>query len=209
MVRERTAGVIEEAVLDLTLRGYAPAQIHRELAPIAKKHLLAVPSLRTVQRIARRAAPPDPSGPWRLWAGEGIARAHPELVAPVLAGVMEATEGRVEVLTNRSADWIATIRIAAPALPPWPCYVLARRYVAFEAGGRDTGQLDQVVALANRFIQAASFELTHYLGPDDPELHLLLGEIVFTARLSPDGSRLKVEKGAIDEIEEVSDEPQG
>jgi hypothetical protein len=102
----------------------------------------------TIRNVIDRESPPDASATWRLAAYDGLGQVHPELVLPILAGVHETTGGRVATFSNRVADWVAALRLAASQLSPWTTYVIARRYVAFEALGRDTGPLDLAVAIA-------------------------------------------------------------
>jgi hypothetical protein len=105
----------------------------------------------TIRSIIDREAPPDPSGLWQLIAFEGAGQRRADLVLPVLAAVNEKSAGRVSTLTNREADWVATIRLAVPRLNRWLCYEVARRYVAYEAQSRDTSQLDRALALAQHY----------------------------------------------------------
>lgn len=103
-----------------------------------------VPNIRTIQRIA---AEQQPDAAPETWLTSPVGN-DDELVLPVLAEVIVRTAGRRQRLTKPEAERVAQLRRAAPDIPPWRAYLLARLYV--EAGG-DVGvrqRLDAVVAFA-------------------------------------------------------------
>jgi hypothetical protein len=83
------------------------------------------PDPRTVQRKVRAARGRDAGTRWCF------AEADPEdarLVLPVLAALLEKTQGRVW-LTKDTADWIVRLKTAAPTLPDdYSTYIYARTY---------------------------------------------------------------------------------
>src|SRR3972149_5811696 len=102
--RERTPGQVEEAIIDMTLLGYTPTQIRRELPQVAAEKGLKAPSLRTIQRIARRPKPPDPTGQWQI---DDLPADDARIVLDFLAELISASEGRVTYVTRGEAPWIA------------------------------------------------------------------------------------------------------
>lgn len=119
-VRDRTPGPIEEAIIDLTLRGYTPVQIAGvlpgEVRKIAKREgwkSSKVPHLRTIQRIARRVKPSDQSGLWRIDDSAPAAARH---VLDFLALAITESEGRVTTVTRMEAEWIARFREVGPPM---------------------------------------------------------------------------------------------
>jgi hypothetical protein len=131
---------IREAIQDLALRGYSTAEIHRR---IVEQFPTMPPSDRTVAKYARQVTPHDRSGEWRLANATGEEAAF---VLPVLARVLEKTQGRTRHLSVAEAEWIVRLSSAAPDLPPWVAFWLARAYLhAAEVAG-DTDLLDRWVA---------------------------------------------------------------
>lgn len=151
MTRQITTRRIERPVKavieDLIARGLPPAQIQRELERRVVEGSADVlegavyPSLRTIERMWKRAQPPDPSGPWSLRdspGSEGI------LILEVLVEVMKRTKGQRSTLTREEAAWIARVRTVAPSLPAWGAFRVAHAYVA--RGEQSTEDLDQLLA---------------------------------------------------------------
>ena len=104
-----------------------------------------VPTLRTIQRYVRALSAPDLSGQWSPFEGD------PEDVAavlPVLAAVLEKTEGRTQQLTREEAAQVARVCRAAPDIPPWEAYGLARAAVVAKWTKASTEGLDHYLALA-------------------------------------------------------------
>jgi len=84
------------------------------------------------------------------------------ILLPVLAEVHQATEGQVQSVTRREADWIIRIRRAVADLPGWDAYLLARDYLARGERNEDTADLDWYLVMAPwrpgngmRYIEAA------------------------------------------------------
>jgi len=104
------------------------------------------PSLRTIQRLVAKLTPTDPSSPWSLADAEGD---DAELILPVLASVIEKTEGERQHLTRAEADWIERIRRAAPDLPPTvELFWLARDYILRTEREESTADIDAFLAFA-------------------------------------------------------------
>lgn len=122
----------------LALQGYTAPEIHKLLPADVR------PAVRTVYRIIEDAMPPDPSGSWAPLRSA----ISPGLVLPVLASVVEATDGRHASLTNAEAERIETLREAAPDLPLLETYVLAQAYVAADSQRADSEPLDMLLAFA-------------------------------------------------------------
>jgi len=181
-------------ILDLHLQGLSMRAIEAKLE--TEKRAVAY---NTIRNVLEREAPPDPSAPWQLSPYEGMGSAHPELVLPVLTGVVEATEGRVAEITNRCADWVAALRLSIPMLSPWPCYVLATRYVAFELQDRDTRELDRLLVHS----QQRSVDVTRP-PTEDSGLAALFRAVVMSDFATRYGGELKVvaeeERGEREEL---------
>lgn len=127
----------------LALMNWGATQIHthleRQEALVDRK----LPTVRTVQRIVAGLAPRDSSGPWHIQdADSGEAR----LILDVLAAVVTETEGRKSQLTRTEADWTVRIRRAATNIPTWETWMTARFYMAREAAGEETVDLDCLLA---------------------------------------------------------------
>lgn len=123
----------------LALEGYTAAEIHRGFPDDPDR-----PSVRTIYRIIEDVRPPDPSGTWKPLQSPVSAG----LVLPILAAVVEVTSGRRAHLTNDEAGRVEALRDAAPDLPPWETYVLARAYIGCDFQKKDSGPLDMVLAFA-------------------------------------------------------------
>ena len=127
-IKRRIDGDIEAEIRRLAVREWAATQIHRELER-RSDFKGRVPSLRTVQRIAD-----DYAKDTTWWS---LADADPDdaaLILPVLAELMEQSQGHVSRLYKGLADWIVRIRRAAPDMPvTWSlevtltCWEYARR----------------------------------------------------------------------------------
>lgn len=141
----RTDIAVERYVRQRTLEGYSPIQIHRSLGDMkAKGKIGRVPHIKTVRRIARSPVRDD-SGPWTLAEADGEEAA---LVLPVLAAVMQRTEGRVTGFTTKQAEWVQKVRQAAPDLPPWHVWQAAMSYFHAVGKGREVGVLSLNALLA-------------------------------------------------------------
>lgn len=115
--RKQLPIAIERKIRELADEGFSPSQIWRYVGEDKV-------DLKTVQRRVKEYAAPDTSGVWSL------ADAEPEdarLVLEVYAEVVARTAGRAWI-TRALADWIVRVRRAAPSLPPYNVYVVAREY---------------------------------------------------------------------------------
>lgn len=102
--------------------------------------------------------------PGEVWSLSSDDDQAAPLVLPVLAAVIEQTEGQRTTLTAEEASWILRIQGAAPDLRPWRCFLLARFYIATLAQDHATAGLDALVAFApwrsradfDRYLEATS-----------------------------------------------------
>jgi hypothetical protein len=150
---ERTDPRIVERIHELADEHMTPAQIDRQLERDVDDELSSLyrlhdrlPQRRAIQNIVRAHTPRDPSGPWRMSAASNPSDAA--LILPVLAAVAEHSAGRTTTVTMREAEWIVRVLTAAPDVPPFDAYQLARQYMRFQDRGVDTEPLDAVLALA-------------------------------------------------------------
>jgi hypothetical protein len=102
-----------------------------------------MPSERTIRYIAAEVAAQDKSGSWALAADR---TGHPDLLLPALAAVMERSAGETRAITNAEAEWIVRLRSAAPALPPYEAWAMARRCIADETSGKPLADLEEWLA---------------------------------------------------------------
>lgn len=120
-----------EAITDLTHRTRGPAEIAKLLSEDGEyRHLRGrIPKLRTIKKYAALAKKglPGASVPWRFT--DAPADEVP-LVMPVVAAVIEKSAGRVREISKAEAALVARIVRAAPDVPPWTAYRLARRILA-------------------------------------------------------------------------------
>ena len=103
-----------------------------------------VPSRRTIHNIVAEHTPKDETERWLLKDPEGD---EATLVLPVLATIIEKTEGRRTYLTQDEAEWIVRIRRATPDLDLLKVYTLARAYMLGPEGGM-TDDSDAYLAFA-------------------------------------------------------------
>ncbi|MCH8993429.1 MAG: hypothetical protein IH959_00470 [Chloroflexi bacterium] len=125
-------------------RGYSPPDIMAKLRGLEVVGEISqddMPSLRTVQRHVEK----DPAGPWRLQDADPDEAA---LVFPVLAAVMDETEGRIVGLTLQEAGYIWRIRRIARDIAPFSVYRLAREYARRETTSAPTADLDLALGCA-------------------------------------------------------------
>lgn len=134
---------------------YRPAEIHRRLEADARFERAAVPTLRTIENIAREVTPRDASGTWTVDASTDPAEIA--AVLPVLAGIIQWSEGRVARVTNREADWIHRLRSGVPDLPAPEAYRLAREYLRKTESAESTAVLDTWLAFAPWRDQGATY----------------------------------------------------
>lgn len=142
MTRRRIGRDIQQYIEGGTLTGWTPPEIREALRGIPQFNG-RVPTLRTVQRIAKEFVPSDESGPWTFNEADPDDAA---LVLPVLAEVIERTKGHRTEMTRAVAEKVARIRRVAPDLHLWVAYSLAVAYLAKE--GTKTDDLDAFLAFA-------------------------------------------------------------
>lgn len=139
----RTDRAICEAIERLALDGFRPAEIHRRLPGLLGTN--DVPTLRTVQNIARQVTPRDTSEDW------GVATDASEdaaVLLPFLASITERTDGRIRRLTRNEAAMVARLLRAVPDLPAETAFRLARDYLGRMEHGQDAADLDAFLAFA-------------------------------------------------------------
>lgn len=141
--RPKFDGDIMDAIDAYADEGWSPAQIHRELGKRAE-FASRLPTLRTVQRYVSDR-PYDPSGTWSL---EQAQPDELETLLPILAAVIERTEGRLTYLTNTEAQWLTRLGRVAADLGEWMLYRLARMYIRRKDAGEATDDLDAYLAFA-------------------------------------------------------------
>lgn len=153
----RTDRDIVVAIHELASDGYRPADIHRRLNE--RFGLSETPVLRTVENIAREVTPHDTSEAWRLATADPPAAA---IVLPMLAELLESSEGRIQSVSRREAEWIVRLRGAVHDLPAIDAYKLARDYLARGERNEDTADLDRYLVMAPwrpgnamRYVEAA------------------------------------------------------
>lgn len=156
---------VQQKIEELALQGRSAAQIHRELDR-QEEFWRRLPTLRTVQRVVKEITPRDSSGVWRLADSPLLAERSPNsdaaLIMPVLAEVIERTEGKRKHLTRSEAAWVARVRTISPTLDMWNSYMLAVAYVRTTELKASTESLDVLLAYApwqgkgnsERYVQA-------------------------------------------------------
>lgn len=136
---------VQAEIENLALKGFGASQINVKLHEhFGAKEPSKLPHLKTIQRVISDTVPRDSTAPWRL--ADAVAE-DAALVLPVLAAVIEESEGRVANLTIGQARWIAKLRHVAPDLALWTVYVLANTYMRCEEWNMPTADLDAYLAL--------------------------------------------------------------
>jgi hypothetical protein len=127
---------IHREIERLAQLGYRPAEIERYLIGLKASGALFgdVPSRKTIGRIAKAARPPAPTTPGDAWSLKDASADEAALVLPVLAEVIERSQGHIRTLPRDLATWIVRVRRAAPTLPPWDAYELGVEYRRAELG---------------------------------------------------------------------------
>jgi len=125
-----------EAITDLTLRDFGPAEIGRKLKADRRFRGRVLPGPRTIKKYVARAKTggPEASEPWRL------ADADPDdaaLVVPVLSAVVEGTLGHVRAISTAEAALIVRIVRSASDVEAWDAYRLARRLLSDPSADED------------------------------------------------------------------------
>lgn len=146
--QRRTDAVAVRDIIDLAKTGSGPAEIERWLKAEKKAGRkfkgITLPHIKTIQQIVRENTPKDPSGPWQFAEADGE---DAVLVLPVLAAVLEASEGRLKV-SNLMAEWIVRLCQTADDLPPWTIYELAHTYMLRHERQASTDDLNAFLAFA-------------------------------------------------------------
>jgi hypothetical protein len=131
---------VQQAIEELSDAGASPTQIHGDL----EARGLAVPDVRTVQRIVRERAG-DPSEEWRF--NPLTATEDDRSALDALAYLVLWSEGRRQTITEAEAAAVVGLRRAAPDLPDQFTFRLARFYLSRRAKGSGTFDLDLWLAL--------------------------------------------------------------
>lgn len=136
-------------IRELAASELSAGAIHRRLELEASSEeagfgLNDVPSRRTIQNIVAEHTPKDETEWWLLKDAEDD---QATLVLPVLATIIEKTEGRRTYVTQDEAKWIVRIRTATPDLDLWTVYTLALAYMLGPEGGTKDN-LDAFLAFA-------------------------------------------------------------
>jgi hypothetical protein len=142
--RPYTDARVRNAIAELARSGFAPVEIDRRLKD--RDDLpRPLPVLRTIQRIFREVSPPDRSGDWSLM---DAAPDEVEIMLPVLAAILERSEGAKDTMSRAEAEALLRVRTAGPDLPPWESYMLACEYLVRADAGDPTVDLDAFLAFA-------------------------------------------------------------
>jgi hypothetical protein len=91
-----------------------------------------LPTERTIARLVKELAAqgsPDESAPWSLAKAEP---AEAAVIMPVLGAVLRHRAVGRPWITTGLAKWILKVAAAAPTLPPYEQYIVAREYRAAE-----------------------------------------------------------------------------
>jgi len=147
--RPRIDGLVEQAISKYARAGWKPAQILHEFGRQKKEegkfkgcHL---PGLRTVERVAARAVPPDTSGWWSLADGDADDAA---LILPVLGEAIEQSGGRWQRFGKDLAAWVVKVSVAAPDIPPLWAFSVAQAYRSRQKDEEAVAALDQMLGFA-------------------------------------------------------------
>jgi len=147
--RRRISGEIEDRIAVLAQREprWSAGQIYEQLLLEYDENKLKTPppSKRTVERIVKEWRGVDLTGPWNLYT------AAPEdvpLVLPVLAAVINWTQGAITSLTNGEARIIANIRSVAPDFGLVDSFLWARLYRRRIENNEPTDDFDAYLSYA-------------------------------------------------------------
>lgn len=99
-------------------------------------------SVRTIQDIAQRLQSEGGSE----WLLENSDPDDASLVLPVLAAVLEQSDGRVRGFSQDVGDWIARVRRAQPDIDPMNAWLFGVRYAA-QTSPHQRHELDVALAL--------------------------------------------------------------
>lgn len=154
-IRVRTiAPDVLERIVELGIgRGIAGTEVHRRLQD-DQRYTARLPSLRTVQDIIRQHTPRATSAAWVLADVDeptDMTDTGPDeipFVMDVLAAVIAITSGRQNTISLAEVKWVVKLHRAAPDLPRWGVYRLARRYLLCQERNEFTADLDAFLAFA-------------------------------------------------------------
>jgi hypothetical protein len=117
----------------LYFSGMRPPAITRALAD--RYHDERLPDERTV-RTWTQGGREDESGPWTM-----IAQGDPKVVLPVLRALIEASKGKVTVLTNAEAEELSRLGCGVDEMPAIGMYHWARAMIATRNAEEPVGPL--------------------------------------------------------------------
>lgn len=145
----RTRPDVRREIERLAGYGWSPPQIRRALDQ-DERYRGEVPTNKTIYRYTRKVwGPSNPAESWRL--ADLSPDAPPATVRGVLRVLAELTyrsEGRRRHLSVAEADWAARISSAAPELPPWVVFRLARECLTRAKKGAAMDDVTELLALA-------------------------------------------------------------
>lgn len=137
----RQPAKVRELVEDLAWRGHTPSAIHQQVTADLGKQV--TPSLKTIGGMVKGVRERDVSGAWSVASDTtGV----PGVVLDVLAAVIVTTAGKSRSITRDEAATIANIEQAAPGLPAFELWRMARIYLARAAHDEPTDDLDGLLA---------------------------------------------------------------
>jgi hypothetical protein len=127
-------------------------------------------SLRTVQRRVSDSRARHGAGlRWTLTPGHGD---QAQVVLGCLAALVRVTRNPSRGISIKTAEWIMAVAGAAPDLPDWSVYQLARRYEGRTSASNPTDDLDLYLAMGPwRSMQAReAYEVLCASDASDPSL---------------------------------------
>jgi hypothetical protein len=135
---------VQAEIEDKAADRWGPAQIERWLND-QEKYGDRVPTLRTIQRIAKEVTPRDKTKDWSL------ADTSSEEAFGVLGALRETimrTHGTVKWFSQGLADWFVRVQSAGPGLRTHAVFFLATSYLRAQTEGTSTQSLDAFLAFA-------------------------------------------------------------
>lgn len=128
----------------LAIQEFSSTSIERELHASTKFKRRALPSLRTIQAIAREAAPRDPA---EWWSAATAPVDEARVILPILGELLERTGGRYRRVRRRHAHWVAKVLAWAPDIPPATAFALGWAYARAQQADEATDSLDRYISL--------------------------------------------------------------